>query len=181
MALKNTRNSYGSVSKFLHWLIALSVIAMLLAGMSFSYLPKSEFRHTLVYIHKSAGITILGLMIIRLLWRWINTTPALPQKTARWEHSATHIVQYLFYITVIAIPVTGVVMSVAGGHPLPFWWIANVPLPFIPANTGLSHTMYTWHGYLAWTIAGLIVIHTLAALKHHFVNKDDVLKRMMPK
>ncbi|MCX7125211.1 MAG: cytochrome b [Gammaproteobacteria bacterium] len=178
--IHNTHHSYGSVTKFLHWLIALLVLLMLCVGVSFSYLPHSPFSSFLMQIHKSTGITILFLMAIRLFWRWMNPTPALPKKTPLWEHIAIRVVHYLFYLVIIAMPITGIIMTMAGSHPLAFWWLFNIHLPFIPEDKALSRFMFNWHNYLAWTVTALIVLHTLAALKHHFINKNNILKRMMP-
>lgn len=179
MLLKNTISTYGSVSKCLHWLIAISVILMLLAGLSFRYLPKGATFGTVMFLHKSLGVTLLGLIILRLLWRSINVVPALPINTPHWESILIRLVHYLFYAFVIVMPITGIVMTLAKNHPLSFWGITNINLSFIPKNEALGHFMAQWHLYFAWGLFGLIVLHTLAALKHHFVNKDDVLKRML--
>jgi len=85
----------------------------------------------------------------------------------------------LLYLTVLLMPLSGIIMSLAGGHTVPFWGIGNITLPFIPLDKSLSAFMKFSHTYLAWTIGGLVVIHTAATLKHHFYDRDDVLKRMM--
>lgn len=179
MSLRNTTETYGSVAKFLHWLIAISVLLMLLVGVSFDYLPKPLYAFALP-IHKSLGVTILGLIILRLLWRLANPVPRLPKNTPQWECIAMRAVHFLFYVIIIAMPITGIVMTIAGSHPLTFWWLLNIHVPFIPADKALSSLMFNWHAYLAWTIAALIVLHTAAALKHHFINKDTILVRMLP-
>jgi len=179
LTIWNTKNTYGTISKFLHWLIAICVILLLCAGVSFSYLPDGSIFNVVMMLHKSLGITVLGLILLRLLWRLINITPTLPALTPRWEYGAIRFVQFFFYFLLIAMPITGVVMSVAKSYPLPFWGLTTFTLSFIPKDPSLGHLMAHWHYYLAWSIALFIVIHTLAALKHHWIDKDDVLKRMI--
>ena len=99
----------------------------------------------------------------------------------QWERLLTQWTHALFYITLILMPTTGVIMSFAAGYPIQFWWLATIHLTWIPKNKTLVDLMVSVHGYLAWTISALIVIHILGALKHHFINKDNVLLRMWPK
>ncbi len=176
--LRNTKESYGSVSKFFHWLIALLVVIMLCAGVSFSYLPKGNLFNTIMFIHKSTGVTILGLIILRLLWRWINPLPRLPMEMPFWQIAAARCVHFLFYLLLIAMPITGIVLTLAAGYQVPFWGIAHIHLAIIIKYKPLAELMDAWHEYLAWTIAAFLVIHTLAALTHHYVKKDNVLRRM---
>lgn len=177
MCMFNSKESYGIVSKVLHWLIALIVLGMLCVGLSFNYFP--GYASTLMPIHKSMGVTLLLLMVLRLLWRWGNTVPSLTVEMKRWEKFLALLVHYAFYILLIAMPITGIVMTLAGGHPLPFWSFGQIHLSFIPLNTALSHLMNRWHLYLAWAIVVLGALHTAAALKHHFHDKDSILKRML--
>lgn len=178
MCLRNTKDAYGSVAKFLHWLIALLVIVMLIGGISLSYIPQGSFRSLLVQMHKSTGVTILILMVLRLLWRWVNPYPTLPSAMNAAEKMLARAAHLLFYILLIIMPLTGIVMSMAAGYPVPFWGITTLHWNFIPVQKSLSHLMFNWHGYLAWAIGILIAIHTLAALKHHLIDKDNVLKRI---
>lgn len=177
--LRNTDTSYGSIAKFFHWTVALLVIVMILMGISFGYLPRNIFRSFLMQIHKSLGVTILILMVLRLCWHLISKRPKLPSDTKKWE---LHVIQWthaLLYATVIAMPITGIVMSTAAGYPVHFWWFATLRVDWIPKNATLANIMNTSHTVLAWIISILIVLHALAALKHHFINKDNVLKSMM--
>lgn len=181
MCLRNTTETYGAVSKFLHWLIALLVLVMLIVGTSFNYLPEGPFLRFLIQVHKSTGVTILGIMIIRLLWRWTNPYPRLPNTMRLWEKITAHIVHFLLYLLLIAMPITGIVMTLSGGYQVPFWWLGNIHLDFIPKYKPLSQLMAEWHEYLAWTIVVFAVLHTVAALKHHFIDKDNVMIRMWRK
>ncbi len=179
MPLLNTQTSWGSVAKALHWLIALLVIFMLLLGLTMGNFPK-PFKYTLYAIHKSTGLTILLLMLIRLAWRLINVTPTLPQHLPHWQQIAARISHALLYITLIAMPLSGWVMSTAAGKPTTFWWLFTINAPFVPASKALAGSARQLHGILAWTIVTLLTIHIIAALKHHFYHKDTILKRMLP-
>lgn len=178
MCFRNTRDNFGIVAKLFHWVIALLVLIMLAAGISFNYLPKGGFTSTLMFIHKSTGVTILGLMILRLLWRWINPYPQFPDTMWTIEKMAARTVHFLFFIVLIAMPISGILMSLYAGYSVPFWGITTIHFASITKNKALSGLFFNWHGYLAWTIGILIVIHTLAALKHHYYDKDNILKRM---
>ena len=179
MCFRNTQNSYGAVSKTFHWVIAVLVIIMLCAGVSFHYLTRgSSVFNVIMFIHKSTGVTILGLMILRLFWRWINPNPIFPIDMPTWQKIAARVVHLLFYVVLIAMPITGIIMSLAAGYPVPFWGLGNLHLAFIIKNKSLAEFMFHSHNYLAWTIAVLIVIHTLASLKHYFIDKDNVMQRM---
>ncbi|MGE3919928.1 MAG: cytochrome b [Gammaproteobacteria bacterium] len=177
--LKNTDTTYSSFSKFLHWTIFLLVAIMLGAGFFLDDIPHGAFRTFVITLHKSIGITILFLMLIRLIWALMNTKPKLPPQTHLWEKISEHTVHTLLYIILIAMPLSGWIMSSAAGKPPNFFWLVQLPLP-VPHSSELSDFGFAIHQYLAWTIIILVSIHILAALKHHFINKDNILKRMMP-
>jgi cytochrome b561 len=179
MKFRDTNETYGAVSKFFHWFIALSVIVMLCAGVSFGYLPKNDFRLFLVTVHKSMGITIALLTFLFLLWRLTNPKPAFPAKMKRWEVIAAESTHDLLYLLLILLPVTGAIKTLARGYPLKLWWVITIKVPLIPQTELLKHLADSLHQIFAWVIAALIVIHVLAGLKHHFINKDNVLKRML--
>src|SRR3990167_10183317 len=144
MKLCNSIESYGFVSKILHWLIALLVLVMLVVGASFGYLP-DNIVDILMPIHKSMGVTILGLMVVRLVWRLANPVPRLPKKMPRWQMILAKSVHHLFYLLLIAMPITGIVMTLAKGYSLPFWSFGNIELSFIPKDLALGHLMAHWH------------------------------------
>ena len=179
MIWKNTQGTYGSVTKTLHWLIALLVIGMLIFGFVLGNMPNSPMKGTLIDLHKSVGLTILLLMIIRLCWRFINLQPMLPITVPLWEQIAARTVHVFLYILLFAMPLSGWVMSSLGGHPVIFWSWLNVTLPFTQ-NKALADYFFDAHTTFAWIIIALLVLHVGAALKHHFLEKNNVLKRMLP-
>lgn len=179
MSLKNTLTSYGSVAKFLHWLIFLLVLGMLIIGFLFDDIQDKALKSQLINYHKLTGITILALMIFRLFWAFLNPKPLLPPGTPRWHYFLERTMHGLLYLVLIAMPLSGWIMSVAGGH-FPHFLNYQLTLPFVPESKALGNTMFETHETLAIVIIVLVSLHVLAALYHHFVKKDDILKRMMP-
>lgn len=178
--LKNTGDTYGSVTKTLHWLISLLIICMLIFGFILSDMSdKNPMKSELIGLHKSVGMTVLLLMILRLAWRFINPQPALPITVPDWEKFSARSVQVLFYLVLFIMPISGWVMSSLGGHPVMFWGWFNTALPFTK-NTQLAEEFFTVHGVIAWVIIGLLVLHVGAAFKHHFIEKNNVLRKMLP-
>lgn len=177
--LKNTQDSYGSVTKTLHWLIALLVVGMLIFGFWLGFIPDGPQKGQLIGLHKSIGATILLLMVVRLWWRFVNPQPLLPITVPPWEQMAARSVHFLLYLVLFAMPITGWVMSSLGTHPVIFWGLFNITLP-LAKNKVWSEYFFNAHAVIAWIIIGLLVLHVGAGLKHHFIEKNNVLKRMLP-
>ncbi len=177
--LQNTEATYGSLSKFFHWLIFFLVSVMLLVGFFMDDLPES--MQPMVYMmHKSTGLLILGLMILRLLWRWTNKTPEFPSTMGRLQKIGAKVVHALLYIILLLMPLDGWIMSTAAGRIPTFYGLVTLPFPGIEHNHALAHQLAELHGILAYALLALLVLHILAAFKHHFINKDNILTRMMP-
>lgn len=178
MALMNTDRRYGIVAKFFHWTVAALVIAMLAAGLCLRFVKGTPYASTIFTIHKSTGLTVLIIMTLRLMWRWINPLPQLPITTPEWQRLAARSVHRLFYLAIFTMVLAGWGMSTAAGYPVNFWWLVKVNMPFVPKSQSWQITLATVHTYTAYVIMGLIVVHVLAACKHHFVDKDFVVQRM---
>ncbi|NQY44162.1 MAG: cytochrome b [Legionellales bacterium] len=179
MSIKNTKNSYGSLSKFFHWVCALMVIILLVVGFvmdNFSDL----FRATAYNLHKSNGIVLMVIMLMRAIWMLANPKPAMPNDTPKWEIMAASLTHYAFYILLIIMPLSGWLMSCAYGYPPKFFGMFSLPLPGITKNIALAKSMQTIHLLVAKILVALISIHIIAALKHHFIHKDALLLRMLP-
>lgn len=177
MSLTNTTTSYGSVAKFFHWLIFLLVLCMVIFGYFLDTIPK-DIQPVTYNIHKLTGLTILLLMVLRLGWTSINPKPALPFDTLPWQRIAERIVHFLLYAVIIAMPLAGWVGSAAEGY-LPHIGDIVFNLP-IEKNKALGDFAFELHDKLAIAIIVLVSIHVLAALYHHFIKHDIVLRRMMP-
>jgi len=177
MTYRNSTLRYGSVAIFFHWLIAFAVIGMLMLGFFMDVFPKGNIRSEAINIHKLIGLTILCLVILRLTWALTNVKPPFPAGLPTWQRYAERIAHVLFYILLLTIPMAGWIMSTASGK-APHFFHVSLPAPGILKNEKVSDFFWTIHSKFAWVILVLIIIHALAALRHHFIIKDDVLRRM---
>jgi cytochrome b561 len=175
--IKNTLSTYGSFSKFLHWVIAILVIVMLSFGFFLDDVPK-EYQEFTYNLHKLTGLTILALMLIRLLWALMNVKPLLPAGTKAWERIAEHLGHFALYLFLICMPLVGWIGSIAAGY-APKLGSIEFNLP-IEKNKVLSETAFDLHNTFAIILIVLVSIHILAALFHHFIKRDGVLRRMLP-
>jgi cytochrome b561/polyisoprenoid-binding protein YceI len=179
--------SYTAVAKALHWLIALLIIGMLAVGWIMNSLPNGTEKFALFQWHKSFGITVLLLSLARLAWRLTHPAPPLPLDMPGWERFAARATHVLFYILIITMPLLGWVMVSASKMGLPTILFGLIPWPHLPVipelpnKEHIGHIASVGHNFLAYTIAGLLVLHVGAALKHHFIEGDDILTRMAPK
>ena len=178
MLVKNIETQYGIVTKFLHWLMALIIIGMLALGLYMSALPISEEKLQLYGIHKEFGILILMLVIFRITWRIGNIVPLLPNTIPAWQKFAAHAVHWALYGFMFALPITGWLMTSAAGLPPSFFGLFTLPALLSPNPVWLN-LFVTIHTWLAYGLIATFGAHVGAALKHHFINKDDVLRRML--
>lgn len=173
--LKNTAQNYGSLAKWLHWLAALVIVAMLIMGYLTTVL---EHPGSLYFYHKSLGATLLIVMVVRLIWRWCNPQPKhihIPQS----QRIIARIAHYLLYLATFVMIIAGWCMSSYGGHPVPFWGKTNLALP-VSINKPLGDWFESAHHWAAWSLFGLIIIHILAALYHQFMLHDNLIRSMLP-
>ncbi|HEY8051559.1 MAG: cytochrome b [Steroidobacterales bacterium] len=179
MAIQNTTRRWGSLSQLLHWtIVALLIVQVTLAFMA-DDLPIGMRKLTLLARHKSFGITILGLVILRLVWRRLNDTPILPDTLKAYERFLARFVHGALYVLLFAMPLSGWMMSSARGFPVS--WFGFIQLPdLVPKSKPLYEVLVTTHETLAWTLGVVVILHVAAALKHHFILKDDTLRRMLP-
>jgi cytochrome b561 len=172
----NPAARYSTVAVVLHWLLAVAIVCSFCIGVYMADLPFSLTRVKLYNWHKWAGISILALSALRLLWRLFNRPPAdLPMPA--WQARAAHAVHGLLYLAFFAVPLTGWAMSSAKGFPIV--WFGVLPLPdFVPKDHDLGELLETVHAVLAYGLAALVLAHVAGALKHHFVDRDGLLARM---
>jgi cytochrome b561 len=179
MTIRNTTTHWGPVSQFLHWLIVVLLIVQVTLGTLADELPLGMKKLALLARHKSVGITILGLAVLRLLWRWMNPTPELPDNLKPYERVLANITHAGLYILLFAMPLSGWMMSSARGFPVS--WFGYVQLPDLVAkNKPIYDALLATHETLAWVLYTIVFLHVVAALKHHFMLKDNVLRRMLP-
>lgn len=169
--LKNNDKSFGSITKFFHWTIAPIMLIMLVLGVCMS--------GELIAIHKIIGLIVLFLATLRLIWVLQNPTPKLPLNMPVYEKLLAKIVKIILYICMFGMPLSGWAMSTAFGF-VPHIGSLSLPMPGIPNNRALATTMENLHTILACALFGSITLHIAGALKHYFINKDNVLQRMLP-
>lgn len=177
MQITNTPNRYGIVIIFLHWLMAIIMIGLVILGLYMTGLPVSLEKLKLYGWHKEYGTLILFLAMFRIVWRIGNITPLLPAIMPLWEKLAAHAVHWAFYFFMFALPITGWLLSSAAGLSPSFFGLFTLPNLIAP-DQYLLHLFTVIHKWLAYALIATFFAHVGAALKHHFINKDDILRRI---
>ena len=168
---------YSTPAIVLHWLVALLIFAGFPLGLYMADLPLSPDKLRLYSYHKWIGVTVLMLAAIRVVWRMTHTPPPLPSAIADWQRRASQVVHALLYLLMIAIPVSGWLMSSAKGTPTV--WFGVLPLPdLVPRNRELGELLTVVHKSLNFTLLALVIVHVGAALQHHFIERLPFLQRM---
>ena len=178
MPFRNTTRSWGSLSKAFHWLIVLLIISQWVIAERADEL-KGLAKLEALALHKSFGMTILMLAMLRLAWRLMNPTPDLTTETKPWERVLAKISHLLLYALIFAMPLTGWMMSSAKNYPVSWFKLFQFPDLVAPAEQTF-HQMHDLHHLLFNVLVGVAVLHAVGALKHHFIDRNDVLKRMLP-
>ncbi len=170
---------YTSSAIMLHWFVALAVFCAFPLGLYMHDLPLSPTKLHLYSYHKWIGITALILAVVRIFWRITHQPPPLPSGMPRWEQIAAHGVHHGLYVLMLVIPLSGWLMSSALG--VPVVWLGVVQLPdLVDKNKALGDLLKVIHKLLNFTLLALLVVHVGAALKHHFIERDGLLARMLP-
>jgi cytochrome b561 len=174
---------YDTMAISLHWLLALALVGIFVLGVYMVGLPFSPQRLKLFNWHKWAGIVILSLSALRLIWRLTHPAPALHDAVVAampgWQLAAHQITHVAMYGLFLVVPLLGWVYSSASGFPVVLFGV--LPLPdLIGVDKALAETLKDVHALAAWSLAMLVLLHVGAALKHHFVDRDGLLQRMWP-
>jgi cytochrome b561 len=170
---------YSAVAQAFHWLIAALIVVQFTLAWSADDLPIGARKLVLLARHKSFGMTILMLAALRLLWRLFNRPPELPPGMTTLEKKLARATHVLFYVLLFVMPLTGWLMSSAKNYSVS--WFDQFTWPnLIGPNEQAFDLLRSTHHTLSWLLFAVALLHILAALKHHFWNKDDVLKRMLP-
>jgi len=177
--LRNTQDRYGAIAQLLHWLVVLGILLQFIWAWRIDETDSIRQQFALVVEHKSIGMTVLGLAIIRLLWRAFNPPPPYPSSMAGWERTAASITHWLLYAMILLMPLSGWAWSTAAGYGAEFYGLLDIP-GFVPVNEDLADVLEEVHEALAIAIPVVAGVHIAAALRHHFVLKDNVLRRMLP-
>jgi cytochrome b561 len=168
---------YSTPAVVLHWLMALLIFVGFPLGLTMVDLPLSPDKLKLYSYHKWIGVTVFLLVAVRLGWRLTHTPPPLPEGMSVWERRASAIVHGLLYLLMIAIPLSGWLMSSAKGFQTV--WFGVLPLPdLIGKDKALGELLTEVHKALNFTLLALVILHVAAALKHHFIERQPFLQRM---
>ena len=174
---------YSGIAILLHWVLGIALIAIFGLGLYMTGLPFSPQRLKLYNWHKWAGVAILALSLLRLVWRTTHRPPALPrameQAMPGWQKVAHHATHHLLYALFFAVPLIGWAYSSAAGFPIVFLGLWQLP-DFVPVSKELAEAIKPWHEISAFAMAGLVVVHIAAALKHQIIDRDGLLQRMLP-
>lgn len=174
---------YTPLAIALHWLMGLVILGMFAVGVFMTDLPISPLRLKLYNWHKWAGVTFLALAVLRLLWRLTHRPPCLPQAIAQamptWQLRAYHAAHLLMYVLFFVVPLIGWAYSSAAGFPIV--WFGQIPLPdLLSPDKALAEMIKPLHELSALALVGLASLHIAAALKHHLIDRDGLLSRMLP-
>jgi len=179
MPLRNTADTYGALAKFLHWTIVILIIAQYVIIESAEELPDGLEKLAMVTRHKSLGMLVLGLALVRIAWKLVNKGQPAPVPMPRPQRIAAAAGHGLLYVLILAQPISGWMMSSAANYPVTFFGWFQFPA-LVGANKELHEFYEEVHEFLFQALLVVAVIHVLAALYHHFVRKDDTLRRMLP-
>lgn len=180
--LANTTERYGALAILLHWAMAALLLLLLAMGVYMVRLPDVGFdtqKITLILVHKALGLLALLAVGLRLAWRVLNPLPRLADGLPAWQQVAARFVHLWFYALMFALPLSGWLMNSAGGYPLPFFGLFDLP-DIARRDEYLFHVWIAVHRWLAYALALLLVVHAGAALRHHWQLRDDTLRRMLP-
>ena len=169
---------YTGMAIALHWLVAALLVGGFALGLYMTGLPNGMVKLKLYNWHKWAGATVLALTLVRLAWRWRHPPPAPPPMPA-WQRRAAAAAQAALYGLCLGVALLGWAYSSALGYPLV--WLGVLPLPdCVPLDRELARAIKPWHQRAAWALALLAALHLAAALKHQFVDRDGLMRRMAP-
>lgn len=180
--MRNTTERWGAVTQTFHWLTLVLILGMLLSGFAFAdWVSDTATRVEILQWHKSFGILILALTVLRLMWRSVNPAPPLPNNLKPYERFLAKFTHIALYVLLIAMPIIGWLIISTSTRNIPTMIFGLFTLPRIASPDKEMHEFYEEaHEFVAFVIIAIVAVHTLAALKHHFVLKDNVLRRMLP-
>lgn len=186
MKIRNDAAGWGLPARLLHWAMAAVILFLIGLGLYTVEIVEDLFvKFELIQTHKSWGFVAFSLAVIRVIWRLFNPAPPLPAGMKSWERLAAHGGHYGLYALMFIMPLTGWLMASSSelqdlyNIPNMVFGLFEMPDPFVPGDAELSKTFAAIHFWSAMALLALIAAHAGAALKHHFINKDNVLTRMI--
>lgn len=178
MSIRNTADTYGSIARFLHWAMALIIFCLVPVGLYMTQMAYGPEKLQVYALHKSFGLLVLWLAGLRLFWRFWSMPPDAQETHTRLERLLAGGVHIFLYVCMIGLPVSGWVMSSAAEYPVPFFGLSMPPLT--GKDEALAELAEEAHGVMAWGLVGLLGLHIAGAFKHHILDRDLTLQRMVP-
>jgi cytochrome b561 len=176
---KNTNHAWGAIAKSFHWLVAAMILGQLVLGRVADKSALSPAKLDLFVWHKSLGVTILLLAVLRLAWRLVNPPPRTPAGIPRFATLLAKSGHTVLYLLMFAVPLSGWWVSDSSRVPFKAFWI--IPMPdFLPVDRSMQELAGQIHGLLISVLLAVVLVHTAAALRHHFVLRNETLIRMLP-
>ncbi len=171
--------TYHAVAKTLHWLTAVAVLGLLGVGLWMTGLPLGLLKLQIYNWHKWIGLAVLVLTVLRLLWRWRHPPPPLPDAISRWERTLAPVGHWALLLLLLAMPLTGWLMSSAAG--ISVIWFGVLPLPdLVPRGTELFEALRSAHYILSRVLIVVVVLHIAAVFHHDVIRHDGIFRRMWP-
>lgn len=174
-----SRQEYGLVAKTLHWSIVGLLIAQFTIAWSMPDIGPRTHPDRLINLHLSFGALILLVVLLRLVWRILNPVELLPGMSPRWQQTAARIMHFALYLLAITIPLLGWASASGRGFAVSFFGLISLP-HILPARSRLTSVLGDIHTVESYVLLGLVGLHVMAALYHHFIVRDDTLRRMFP-
>jgi len=187
MSRRAHSGNYNAIAKMFHWLMAALILCMLLLGwaMTADDILGGHGKSVAMQVHESVGMIVLTLGVLRLIWRFLNPPPPLPAFMPAWEQVAARLSHVILYVLMLVMPLVGWVIISTMAHKAQFFGLFPIPnLPFLhdlPGKKEIREIFESIHWWLAWVIVAVVALHIGAALKHHFIERDDILLRMSPR
>ena len=179
MTIKNTELRWGAISQLLHWAIVLLIAAIAILGLTMTDMANGPPKIKIYALHKSLGLTLLSLVVLRLLWRFYAGAPKPVPGTPHWQERVATLTHGALYLLMFAMPITGWLFNSSSGYPLQYFGLFNLP-KIAAVNPGLVDLTESLHENGFWLLLLLVLAHAGAAFYHHLFQNDDTLRRMLP-
>lgn len=179
MTIKNTELRWGAISQLLHWTIVLLIATIAILGLTMTDMANGPSKIKIYALHKSLGLTLLSLVLLRLLWRFYAGAPKPVAGTPHWQERIASLTHWALYALMFAMPITGWLFNSSSGYPLQYFGLFNLP-KIAAVDPGLAELSESLHENGFWLLLLLVLAHAGAAFYHHLFQNDDTLRRMLP-
>lgn len=179
MCWRNTLDKWGGITQLFHWGMMLTFVGMFTVAYIMMDMPDGNDKWWFYGMHKQIGVTLFLLVTVRLWWRMKNDVPRDPASVPHWQAVAARSNIYVLYTLMFAFPLSGLLMSILGGHDVSYFGLFTLPA-FMQGPNAYGKFFRESHEYISYLMMGFVGLHVIAALYHHFFLKNDVLRRMLP-